>query len=357
MKINRNIASGFILSAALAVVVWWLLASRHQPPKPTVIVQESHLPVPPAMRPTMPVSGQPSAEIPPKPRMFKSKGWPPTTPEQKEMWNWWNAMYKADPKFEWKTPIEFYGKAMDQFDEPVAGAKVTLMWSAMGGTQGKEELTDSDGTFSLKGAQGKGVSVEILKNGYLRTNRAYGSFEYAAFFEDNFHVPDPSKPVIFRLQKLTDAEPMYKYLPTGRVLLDGTPLMLNIATGKVGAGDVAFSIILGKDRGAVGPDYTLNIKGTGGAAFAPSDEEFLFSAPEAGYKPELTVTQVASDPKYSIAQKLRFYVKTSAGKYAAVEVEIDLRETTKNAGFFAIIYYNPSGSRNLEFDQRQWLNP
>ncbi len=133
--------------------------------------------------------------------------------------------------------------------------------------------------------------------------------------------------------------------------------MLNVPSGKIGSGDLAFTINLGRGRGEYGPDYTLTVQGSGGAGIAPSSEEFLFDAPESGYQSALTLEQVATDPKYSLGKKLRFFVKTGAGKYAAVEVEIDVREKTRNAGFFAIIYYNPSGSRNLEFDQNKWLNP
>ncbi len=356
MSITRKASLVCIAIAAVLGGVWLLLQSRGWPPKPAAAAPAEK----PALKSPVPppaVANQQPSSIPTKPKMFKAKNYPPTTPEQKAMWDWWTAMEHADRDFQWKMPIDFYGKVIDQFGEPVAGAKVTLIWSAMGGTQGKEVFTRNDGKFELTDAKGKGVSVEILKDGYLRTKASYGSFEYAAFFEDNFHVPDRGKPVIFRLQKLTAAEPMYKFSTTGRVLLDGTPLMLNVATGKTGTGDLSFSIQLGTGRGAGGPDYTLTVQGNGGAALVLSSDEFLFSAPESGYQNVLTLKQVATDPNYRDAQKLRFYVKTSAAKYAAVQVEIDIREKTQNAGFFAIVYYNPSGSRNLEFDHRKWLNP
>lgn len=360
MKINTKLVFAAILIVGVTAIVWWVLPSRSKPTKATAVVPVPTTTIKVDGNATAPVAKQETAATPSKPRLFRSKTYPPQTSDEKAMWEWWRSMRKTDPKFEWKMPIEFYGKVVDQFDEPVAGAIIIFDWTTViGSSPDPQKRTESgaDGLFELTGVQGKRLSVNVLKERYIYTQNSIGSFEYAAFFEDNFHVPDPSKPVIFRLQKLTGAEPMYKYLLTGRVPLDGTPFMLNAATGKVGAGDVAVSITLGKGRGAIGPDYTLNVQGNGGTVFAPSNDEFLFNAPESGYQNAFKVTQVAADPKYSLGQKLRCYMKTGTGKYAAVEVEIDLREKTNNAGFFAIIYYNPSGSRNLEFDQRKWLNP
>jgi hypothetical protein len=95
-----------------------------------------------------------------------------------------------------------------------------------------------------------------------------------------------------------------------------------------------------------------------GAAFAFSEEEFMFNAPETGYRNAVVFNRLSTEPNYSRVQPYRFYVKTRTGKYAAVTGEISIREgmSEGKAGFHAIIYHNPSGSRNLEFDHRKWLN-
>ena len=95
-----------------------------------------------------------------------------------------------------------------------------------------------------------------------------------------------------------------------------------------------------------------------GAVFAFSEEEFVFNAPEAGYQTAAVFNKLASAPNYNRVQPYRFYVKTRSGKYAAVTGEITIREglSEGKAGFHAIIYHNPSGSRNLEFDHRKWIN-
>lgn len=352
---KRVIALVFL---ALAGVVWWLWP-RNQPAKPTAVAAAPQQATKPLRSLAPPVTDQPPVEIPPKPRMFKSKTYPPQITEEIAMWDWWRAMRKADPKFEWKTPIEFYGKVVDQFDAPVADAKVTLMWSAMGGTQGKETMTAGDGKFDLTGANGKGVSVAVSKEGYDSPGEyARKSFEYAAFFQDDFHVPDPEQPVIFQLHKIMEAEPMYVFYADGKISADGAPLWLNVASGKTGgSGDFAFKLTVGAGRNAYGPDYTLTMVAQGGAGFVFTQEKFAAAAPESDYQTSFTLTQKADNPTYQAAQNFTFYARTGAGKYAKIYVEISVRPAGEPTDFSATISYNPSGSRNLEFDPKKWLNP
>lgn len=293
-------------------------------------------------------------------RLFKCTNYPPQTAKEKAMWDWWDAMNKADSDFQWKMPIEFYGKVVDQFGKPVDHAEVVLNWTTVIGPvpdPKKSVFTGQDGQFEITGIQGKGLSVDIFKDGYSRTDNSQGDFEYAAFYQDDFHVPDPNNPVIFRLQKLMGAEPMCKFLPYGDITIGGVPLTLNVENGKVAAqGDLAFFIVLGTETNRHGSDFTVVVQGLNGTGCIFSDEEFLFMAPEKGYQSTLSVNVKVDDPKYSPFQELRFYVRTGTGKYAAITAKVNLWNNWTGAGFSAIVYFNPSGSRNLEFDQNKWIN-
>ena len=293
-------------------------------------------------------------------RLFKSTNYPPQTAEEKAQWEWWDTMEKADESWQWKMPIEFYGKVEDQFGQPVVNAEVVLNWTTVVGPipdPKKSLFTGLDGKFEIKGIQGKGISVNILKEGYDRTHNSHGSFEYAAFYQDDFHVPDPNNPVVFRLQKLMGADPMYKYLAHGEMALGETPLVLNVEKGKVlSQGDLAVSVLLGESN-QYGSDFTVTVQGLNGAGFVFSDEEFLFKAPETGYRNIFTIIHKVNASDFDPVQKLRFYVKTGASKYAAVEARVSLLcGDLSRADFSAIVYFNPSGSRNLEFDQNKWIN-
>lgn len=293
-------------------------------------------------------------------RLFKSTNYPPQTAEEKAQWEWWGTMDKADPDFQWKMPIEFYGKVVDQFGEPVANATVVFGWTTVIGPipdPGQRVLSGSDGRFELKGVQGKRLSIDILKEGYDRTHNSFGSFEYAAFFNDNFYVPDPNNPVIFHLHKTLEAEPLYVFSPYGYITQGGEPLILNVEKGKVTTqGDLAFSVTLGAETNRNGSDFIVTMQGLNGTGFVFSNEEFLSKAPESGYQNTFTITHKINVPNYKPEQVLRFYVRTGTGKYASVGVKIKLWGDFSKADFEAGIHFNPSGSRNLEFDQNKWIN-
>jgi hypothetical protein len=293
-------------------------------------------------------------------RFFKSTNYPPQTVEEKAMWEWWDAMDKADPDFQWKMPIEFYGKVIDQFGQPVAGAEVELNWTTVIGPipdPKKSIYTGTDGRFEVAGIQGKGITISVYKEGYDRTRNSFGSFEYAAFYQQNFHVPDPNHPVVFRLHKTMEAEPLYVFSPYGYITPSGEPLIINIESGKIGArGDLAFSVALGTETNRYGSDFIVNMQGLNGAGFVFSNEEFLSQAPELGYQNTFSVTHKVDVPNYKPELLLKFYVKTGTGKYASVGVTIRLWGDFSKADFSAGIHYNPSGSRNLEFDQNKWIN-
>ena len=293
---------------------------------------------------------------PPTPRFFKSKRYPPETAEEKAMWEWWNTMSKLDSNFEWKMPIEFFGRVVDQFGAPVAGATVDMQWSVVGGTDNRKMFSEADGTFSLSGVHGKGITVSISKEGYWYTRDSARSFEYAEFFDDRFHTPDKAHPVVFRLQKLMGAEPVFVFPVNGRTTPDGPALWLNVEKGKFEpTGDFSFGVSLGDRKTRMGQEYTIVVQAWDGAVFAPTSEEFPFLAPEDGYKDALTVHQVADDPNYQLRKNVKFYAKLPGGRYAFVGMDVTLvpgGDVLLSGG----VRYNQKWSKNLEFDHRKWIN-
>ncbi len=66
-------------------------------------------------------------------------------------WIWWNEQMERDPKFEWKMPINFYGKIIDQSNQPVGGVEIVFQWTDLSdnGTTEQTVLSSADGRFSL----------------------------------------------------------------------------------------------------------------------------------------------------------------------------------------------------------------
>src|ERR1041385_6065440 len=126
-----------------------------------------------------------------------------------------------DPALEWKTPIAFYGKVVDQFDAPVTNAVVKFIWTTAGTrgarTEERTAMSAEEGRFAISGINGKRLGVAGSKAGFLPSTNSGLSFEYSDSTSQFFHSPNPGQPVVFRLQKLIGADPMYKFLPYGHL--------------------------------------------------------------------------------------------------------------------------------------------
>jgi hypothetical protein len=92
-------------------------------------------------------------------------------------------------KDEWRTPIHFYGKVVDENENPVEGADVELGWNNLNGSPSKMTKSDEVGNFSLENEQGKVLVVSVRKVGYYSSKRDRTSFFYAG--ENENFSPDP----------------------------------------------------------------------------------------------------------------------------------------------------------------------
>ncbi len=337
---------GACIVVAVAAFAWWWRTPRAVPAKPTA-----------APTPAPKVANADPAAPPPKPAKVFQFNHQPTTPDEKALWDWWFYMDKHDPDFQWRTPISFYGRVVDQHQKPVVGARVKMVWSALGGTPERNILSDGEGRFQITDIQGKGISVTIGAAGYTGGTTSNRSFEYSAFFEPHFHVPDKDNPVIFRLWKLEEAEPMYFWNKLKKMTVDGQKVWFDTKTGNFGAtGDVAFSTTRGTAYAPRQFDWSLVIEAAPGGGIALVNEELMFEAPEGGYQQSWNREFGGQDQSYSISTTVKFYLKTPDGKYAAMKAEI-AHMTIPEAEVNLSAYVNPSGSRNLQYDPKKRIAP
>ncbi|MEO6993546.1 MAG: carboxypeptidase-like regulatory domain-containing protein [Lacunisphaera sp.] len=352
---NRRIYIAIIGLFALVVLGLWLVRHGKRPdslPATTAFTSAttSRASTPPS-RNSLAWNG--------RPKLFKSQKYPPETSEEKAMWEWWHKMEKEDPHFQWKTPIEFYGQVLDQLGRPVPEAKVTFGWTASGGAQTSETKSDGQGGFGLAGANGKYLQVEVMKSGYQGGKQARKGFEYAAFFEFDYHVPDAAHPVVFRLWKLGDTEPMYQWASSWDVGVDGKPLWINASTGKRSdKGDFSVSIWRSIEQNPhdVPFDLKITIQAAQGGGVVLTKDERMYLAPDSDWQPSVVIERKILPPWYASVEKPKIYLRTPDGKYAALQMSID-QFTKPGAGVQIIGYFNPSGSQNLEFDDKKQIAP
>jgi hypothetical protein len=288
-----------------------------------------------------------------RPKMHQVHGYPPTAPDEIEMWQWWDAIEKVDDSFEWKMPVEFYGRVVDQTETPIAGATIRWIVAVDGGAKKGTLTSAADGGFQIHGLVGKRLEIWVDAAGYNSGERGMGSYEYAAFHEDHFHVPDAAHPVVFHLYKFHGPEPMYLFSLGSDIPVDGTPAWIDVTTGKVEEkGQIA--VIVKKDEpvGLYDSSYTLTIRAADGGGFVQTQDELMFQPPDTGYQSELEISTRSGQRR--LTQNLRLYLKTPEGKYAALQLSVT-QYNKPLAGMSCLIYYNPSGSKNLEYDGKHQL--
>lgn len=258
-----------------------------------------------------------------------------------------------DSKDRWRTPIQFFGKVIDEESNPVSQAHVKMTWTDLS-AQGHSErvmYSDTNGLFTLEGVRGYALSVRVEKGGYYTSVSNRISFRYAD--QDTNFVPDPANPVVFRLRKKGVAESVVHVefpAPTVRYKLrgDGIPVAFDLLKGAVapvGSGQIqiAFSRQASESDSF---DWRWLISAWKGSIAASSDE-FQFEAPTEGYQMQHEVFFSAADRENWKGELLQnYFIKFDNGTYA----RISIRLLAHNGVLRFESFLNPSGSRNLEYD-------
>jgi hypothetical protein len=274
---------------------------------------------------------------------------PGMTKEQMEekLAEWYRARREIDAE-DWRKPIEFYGKTVDQNSQPVPGVQVHLIWTDTSATGSSErhQLSDTQGGFTLTGTTGRILQVWLNKDGYYVPKTNQISFDYAGGF-----VADPNNPVVFRLRKkglgaeLVTSQygvrPVFQFNSS----FDGSPVQVDFFNRKTGSsGQVAISQIkpaIGTWKTATELSYRLAIPDGG---FVEHNDEFPFEAPESGYRSQVEFHFRKGDANWTESLNKNYYVAFgNPRKYGRIHVE-----TSMTTGTILEYAVNPDGSRYLE---------
>ena len=263
----------------------------------------------------------------------------------------WLERVEKDKKADWKVPIQFYGKVIDENSGPLPGANVRFQWTDLShkGTAVAETASDSSGRFSLSGIQGKRLSVRVTKEGYYDSqNESYKSFEFSNPGEDIYYEPDSANPVLFQLRHRGIGAQLIKR--SVKVVLpgDGTDARIDLTGGKIAeSGDLEVQAWKPWPPKKLLPHYdwkvVLRINDGG---FVETPEEFAFEAPEIGYNEscQINMSATAGDAWRVSVEKTLYFAFGKPRKYGRLHFR-----TSANSHYIFIDYVlNPSGSRNLE---------
>jgi hypothetical protein len=257
-------------------------------------------------------------------------------------------------KAEWRTPIEFFGKVVDEGSNPVENATVHFVWTDLSaeGHSEKQAVSDADGLFSLRNERGKVLSVTVGKPGYYSYKPNGEGFFYAGANENFF--PDSANPVIFQLHKKGEAEPLIAtefpgFAQIEKLPRDGAPVEISLMSArKVSSGGQLKLEFWGDpvERTNRTFNWKLRVSVPGGGILA-TDDEFAFRAPENGYAAQVEIEMPASSPRWETSVKPKYFIKLPDGNFGRVEFDF----LARNGVYRIRSFINPSGSRNLEYDE------
>ena len=267
----------------------------------------------------------------------------------------------------YNTPIKFYGKVIDQHDNPVPYAEIKYNVADKFLAPGSkyESSTDKHGYFSIKRVRGAGIYIEVSKHGYYRTPAtdgkigSYASIRYAEAMRDNKDLPIPTKdsPTVFTLRKMGETESLiYIERSSVRIPKDGTPVMINLRTGKAtksGSGELKVECWTEDQNKDEKRQYPWHCRvSVPGGGLVKREGEFNFEAPVEGYQPFDEIKP--PEERWASNAERQYFVKTADNRYARIEIRI-----RTGGDHFVVIqsYLNPQpGSRNLEYDPAKRIN-
>jgi len=261
--------------------------------------------------------------------------------------------------------IEFYGKVLDQYGQPVVGANVIIHYSHYNSAAfyglGATEVTlisDLNGKFELKEITGSDIYIpKINLRGYewRHNSDTVRIFEYTKK-NDRFQPfqPDINNPVVFQLYKkpapgfvVAQGESVLKSAKDREYLVN---LIEGFNTPYVVKGNrkwlTDFSLTVKKDEKKENFIFELKSQ-SGNGGFVINTGE-LRIAPEEGYQP--SITRILK-PKDEIDDN--YYCKFSKGAFGTVYAFLKLKLSvgTTEMSLRAYLHTNIEGKRNLEYDR------
>jgi hypothetical protein len=299
-----------------------------------------------------------------------------TRPEQIPEENWSRALKAFEIGLRSNVPIKFYARVVDQYGNGIEGVLVQGVTRGFDEnilsklTPGKESqtrdrfevFTDQSGFFSLTDRKGSGLSVEqISKEGYEANKDVQLNFPFSRNSSDNT-VTSADKPIIYRMWKKGESEPLIKYEKDFKLIADGRIYTIDLRKGKKYEGESTTGDLQIKLRqhskfpSDTRFNWSFSIKAPNGG-LRETNDSFLYQAPEDGYQSDFELVMEASDPSWTgMTAPRKFYIRSSNGFYSGVEISIYVYGDN-NGRLVVNALVNPSGSRNLEYDPAKAIKP
>jgi hypothetical protein len=247
----------------------------------------------------------------------------------------------------WKS-LALYGKVIDQYGNPVAGATVR---GAIGinvsmvesGGRFVYTQTDAQGCFHFLHIHGAGIGIWPQKEGFYYNLKI-------PWQRPVDYQPDPRNPIIFQIWKIRGAENLVQSSLRTSLTPAGSAKSFKIASGApANDGDLKITFMRtgDEDRPGLVHRFNWNIKiEVPDGGLIKEDDAYPFWAPDKGYQAIFEVIMTSNSPSWQSQVNQNFYIKNSSGKYGTMS--LDVYSLSRPPEVHASFTMNPSGSQNLE---------
>jgi hypothetical protein len=255
-------------------------------------------------------------------------------------------------------PIDFYGKLVDQFGNPVAGAEIKgsirVINGVREGTDRFSTTSDAKGLFQFHG-RGQDIGMMPRKQGYtIATTDTF--FKYS-HMEDHPYVSDANNPTVIKMWKLQGAEHLISFGFAAYAPVDGRPVLFDLVAGQrvEPGGDISVSVESSPEPNTREEyDWRVTLRAINGGIIERSGIglEKMFQAPDSGYQPEFEASYKRGASSWSSSFTGGFYFTTRSGScYGKCNFRIVTFRVKNGAVPITLSgYLNPAGSRTLEID-------
>jgi hypothetical protein len=266
-----------------------------------------------------------------------------------------------------KSPIDFWGKVVDQSGNPIAGATATFSLSRSLFSEEDDNtkivvISDAGGLFSLTGKTGLGVSVSVSKDGYYSiSGKSNASLNYFLKLKHpgisfnragtNESFPTEQKPTVFILTKKGEpaANLVHKFIRVP-IPKDGSPVEINLVQGHVttaGQGDLKIqSWVTDNGKDVVHPYGWKCLVTVPGGGLQLRIGKLDFRAPSSGYQSTDEVEMSNGGDHWSRDMNKQYFLQISGNRYARMRFEM----VSGGPNILNLEYFlNPTpGNTNLE---------
>lgn len=266
------------------------------------------------------------------------------------------------PSYEWKQPIEFYGKVVTEDGQPIEGVTVEYGMTVIGGYDTRTVQSDADGLFELTGAKGKTLRVTLEKEGYdwFKT-RTQKRFEFAEPYDPEFHTANLEEPLIYYMRERPEAEPLHAYRgKKHEVFASSNGTFYDYLTGRFSQSSRGTSAIrltaevdTPEPNQHIGYDWSLTLEAEG-LEFTSSDSVVTSIAPDQEYVKTLVVGSSSQDEtNWSSLRNKTIFFRTEEGNFGRLRLIAGVRPETGKVNVRIDSYFNPNASPVLVFDSRK----